>query len=537
MFKALDISKHQTAYDAQKTASKGIDTVFCRCAYGTRQDETFSNYAAKTLAAGMALGAYGFATWHYSSVNGGSVEKARIEMRSQMKTWIALCKAAGVNSWFGHDIEMESGQSIGLSKTDLTTLALEGNEMLSDAGLHPCTYASASWLCGQFDERIHAKPMWVARYYWDPKDPDFDDANSGAQPGSGNYTTQINSWGSNVVLWQFGRIGYASDYGIKHGSNNVDRNFLYRKPSEAQKPNKTLMFDGRNEVPFWYSVYNAKRSKGPHRGIDVRGLDSDRILCPVNGTVRTATIITNKSDPTWEWGWYLRIDDAQGNKHYFAHCLVSSFAVQPGSKVQKGQVIARMGCSGNAALALPPIPHVHYEVRTAGNAYLNPCGFLDMPNAVGVHSAGHLDTAQPMRIVVTGENCEYFSTQSVDEPIGKLQKGTLYDVVSYDSNETVIGTTRGHWVCFAMQNGEQYYCLVLPDRAVVENVPAARQPAIGDTVRANATLNVRTAPGTDRLLLCKMMPGEKGKIADIAMDSCYIAGKGWVVLAGVEWAV
>ena len=55
-----------------------------------------------------------------------------------------------------------------------------------------------------------------------------------------------------------------------------------------------------------------------HIGMDIVGLSSKNIVSPVEGIVKTSTWVSKQADPlTWEWGNYVRVDGAQGNKHYF----------------------------------------------------------------------------------------------------------------------------------------------------------------------------------------------------------------------------
>ena len=243
MKKALDISHHQTAYNAALTAARGISTVFCRAAYGMTKDSKFDDYARATTAAGMALGAYGFATWHYREVNGGDYDTARRLMQQQTAYWATLAQTAGVGSWFGIDLELERGKTLGLTKADLTALANEAAAMLEAVGLHPVVYASVAWLLERMNADAITCPLWVARYYWDPNDPDFSGAGGGEFPGHGKYTQAMEAWGDKVVAWQFGRIGFADTYGIKHGHNNVDRNWLYAEPSSAAPAPSTPAVD------------------------------------------------------------------------------------------------------------------------------------------------------------------------------------------------------------------------------------------------------------------------------------------------------
>lgn len=205
----------------------------------------------------------------------------------------------------------------------------------------------------------------------------------------------------------------------------------------------STIFTGRNQIPYWYSVYNAKRSSGIHRGVDICGLDDTTIHCPVAGTVARTTVITNRADPTWEWGWYVRVDDPAGNKHYFCHCTANSFAVTVGQTIAAGTPLARMGCSGNAAQAVPPLPHVHYEVRTTAGTWLNPCTFLPFPNAVGIYGSTY--RARQVRVntevlrVRTGPSTEYEILQNV-------QNGEIYTLLE-EKHGWGYSKMLGGWIC------------------------------------------------------------------------------------------
>ena len=65
-----------------------------------------------------------------------------------------------------------------------------------------------------------------------------------------------------------------------------------------------LIFRGRNRVTSGYRLPD----RPDHNGLDIVGDDSTDVLCPVAGTVKSSTMITNKNDSTWEWGNYVRVD-------------------------------------------------------------------------------------------------------------------------------------------------------------------------------------------------------------------------------------
>ena len=139
-----------------------------------------------------------------------------------------------------------------------------------------------------------------------------------------------------------------------------------------------LIFRGRNRVTSGYRLPD----RPDHNGLDIVGDDSHDVLCPVSGTVRSSTMITNKNDSTWEWGNYVRVDDAQGNRLFFCH--LDSRAVSVGQKVNPGDRVGVMGNTGYSFGA-----HTHFEVRKSdGKTNLDPAAYLGIPNAKGTYSEG-----------------------------------------------------------------------------------------------------------------------------------------------------
>lgn len=160
----------------------------------------------------------------------------------------------------------------------------------------------------------------------------------------------------------------------------------------------TGIFKGRFRVRYNYARYGYTRGGGKtwHGGIDLEALDDKTIYMPaykgkaIRGTVTRARIVTDKSNKTWEWGYYIcvQLDANQTpdavNFLYFCHC--ASLLVKAGQKVKSGDALAIMGNSGNAAQADPPYEHCHLEVRaTAAGKGLDPTGYAGCPNAIGTY--------------------------------------------------------------------------------------------------------------------------------------------------------
>lgn len=168
---------------------------------------------------------------------------------------------------------------------------------------------------------------------------------------------------------------------------------------------QTGIFAGRTRVRYGYSCYGKTRGGGTiwHYGSDEEGLDSNVILMPpyynsdgtkksISGTVVTARIVTDHSNLTWEWGYYIcvKLDANQTpdtvNYLYFCHC--KQLLVKVGDKVKTGDRLAVMGNSGNAALADPPFEHCHFEVRaTATSSGLDPTAYTGHANQAGTYGS------------------------------------------------------------------------------------------------------------------------------------------------------
>lgn len=171
-----------------------------------------------------------------------------------------------------------------------------------------------------------------------------------------------------------------------------------------------LIFRGRNRVTSGYRLSD----RPDHNGLDIVGDDSHDILCPVAGTVKSSTIITNKADSTWEWGNYVRVDDAKGNRLFFCH--MASRAVKVGQKVNPGDKLGIMGNTGYSFGA-----HTHFEVRKPdGKTTSNPAAYLGIPNAKGTYAEGKTGW------IKTGEDWYYYENGQLVKTAWRLIDGKWY---------------------------------------------------------------------------------------------------------------
>ena len=231
MYKALDISKHQNTFSPATAQAAGISTVILRAAYGGTRDVRFEQFAASCRAAGLRVGAYIFLTHHYYNKNKGSAEAARALLNEQIDRLLETLEGQGVASWVALDQELEAGQTMALAPAQNTALLNEAAARLRQAGYAPCVYCSASWAKSRLAVDQLDCPLWLAYYYADPNDPDFEGcaALENLNTAWGEYTRGL---GRKLCGWQFGRIGYGAKYGA--GSANVDRDWIYFQPEEEE---------------------------------------------------------------------------------------------------------------------------------------------------------------------------------------------------------------------------------------------------------------------------------------------------------------
>lgn len=99
-----------------------------------------------------------------------------------------------------------------------------------------------------------------------------------------------------------------------------------------------------------------------HAGADITAAMSTAIHAVDNGVVISA-------GESGGYGNYTVISHGRGLTSAYAH--QSSFLVEPGDKVERGQIIGAIGSTG-----LSSGPHLHFEARYFGDPY-NPRGWLD----------------------------------------------------------------------------------------------------------------------------------------------------------------
>lgn len=103
-----------------------------------------------------------------------------------------------------------------------------------------------------------------------------------------------------------------------------------------------------------------------HTGVDISSTYGRAVLAPADGIVELADLQNG-------YGRLVQVRHANGITTRYGH--LSGFAVAPGQRIQRGDVIGYVGLSGRSTG-----PHLHYEVRIS-NTPVNPYKYLRLNTA------------------------------------------------------------------------------------------------------------------------------------------------------------
>lgn len=169
--------------------------------------------------------------------------------------------------------------------------------------------------------------------------------------------------GSKIVQKQYTMIN-----GVKKGEKVI-------KESIIEEPKNAVVLKGTKTTSTAASTINAMAvpSRGSitsafgqrwgkmHEGIDIAGTTGDPIYAALDGKVTYAG---------WEsgYGFVVKLSHNGNIQTIYGHC--SKLDVKVGDNVKKGQVIAKVGSTGNSTG-----PHLHFEVRVNGKPE-NPAKYI-----------------------------------------------------------------------------------------------------------------------------------------------------------------
>ncbi|MGL6220807.1 MAG: peptidoglycan DD-metalloendopeptidase family protein, partial [Lacrimispora sphenoides] len=153
---------------------------------------------------------------------------------------------------------------------------------------------------------------------------------------------------------------------LKEPENRVILTGIKENPDPETAVSRGGNVRGTGQLAHPVSSLNVTSNFGPRWGRTHLGVD---LGMPTGAPIRAAdngTVIS--SGYSGSYGNLIKLDHGNGIVTYYAHC--SALEANTGQAVKKGQVIAKVGSTGNSTG-----PHLHFEVRV-NDQNVNPLNYL-----------------------------------------------------------------------------------------------------------------------------------------------------------------
>ncbi len=132
--------------------------------------------------------------------------------------------------------------------------------------------------------------------------------------------------------------------------------------SSGSNSNATKIASGLKEIAGYFlrPISGGKKSQGihGHNAVDLAAPVGTSIMAAADGTV----ILSKTGGYNGGYGTYVVVSHANGTQTVYGH--MSANYVSVGQKVSQGELIGRIGMTGNTSG-----PHVHFEIRGAKNPF------------------------------------------------------------------------------------------------------------------------------------------------------------------------
>ncbi len=126
-------------------------------------------------------------------------------------------------------------------------------------------------------------------------------------------------------------------------------------------PSRMPVEDSRMSSDYGMRNHPVIGGRRAHKGVDLASPTGTRAYATADGIVDTAKYFGS-------YGLYVRLEHGARLETRYAH--MSRLAVAAGERVNKGDIIGYVGSTGRSTG-----PHLHYEVRIAGEA-VNPIPYM-----------------------------------------------------------------------------------------------------------------------------------------------------------------
>ena len=142
---------------------------------------------------------------------------------------------------------------------------------------------------------------------------------------------------------------------------DATHNGLSAPAAKVAVPSRMPLDNARLSSDFGMRTHPVMGGRRHHRGVDLASPTGTPVYATADGRVDMAQWFSS-------YGLYIQINHGGDLETRYAH--LSSLAVTQGQKVRKGDLIGHVGSTGRSTG-----PHLHYEVRVAGQA-VNPIPYM-----------------------------------------------------------------------------------------------------------------------------------------------------------------
>lgn len=170
-----------------------------------------------------------------------------------------------------------------------------------------------------------------------------------------------------------------------------------------------------------------------HTGIDIGNLgygsNYHNVIAALDGTVEKVNDGVADGTGT-SYGNYVKIKHNDGNYTIYGHMYINSIKVSVGDSVKQGQVIGKMGSSGNSSG-----PHLHFEIRVNGSA-ADPQNFVSTSNPRPSTPKGNYvsgDSNKQSICLTLKEN--NFSQNGIIALLTNINSESSFDYTSYNPDD------------------------------------------------------------------------------------------------------
>ncbi len=364
MIAGIDVSKYNGKIDWNSVKSSGVSFAILRGGYSTVRDDQFLSYYDGATKAGIQVGIYWFS---YALNVNDAIKEANF--------CVSVLNGKKINLPIFYDFEEDTeryanSNKVTYTNADRTKIMTTFCDKIISAGYTAGLYLNENYITNMTNyAELKKYPLWLAKWC------DF----SGSR--CTGYTvpdSQVPTQHGHPMIWQFtdkGKInGIQGDVDLSYGyfTQTQEDNEMTISKQKLYLPYKT---DAELVSRFGYRTLNGKREY--HNGIDLCGRGSKIIVAPANGVIGNSTMITDKSNRTWEWGNYVRLDCDNGLQVFMCH--MECRAVKTGQRVKVGDVIGIEGYTGYCVPANVNGRHCHFEVRKNGVS-VDPTPYLGIKN-------------------------------------------------------------------------------------------------------------------------------------------------------------